>query len=95
MISIDEYLHTSYRPDCDYVDGEVHDRLWGEYTHGRAMGQTLVHLLTRYPGLRNRVLPSLRVRVNPTRVRVPDICVLAEDALHEQLPSVAPISPWY
>ena len=95
MISIDEYLHTSYRPDCDYVDGEVQERLWGERTHAHAVGQALVHLLTRYPGLRNRVLPSLRVRVKATRVRVPDICVLAEDALHEQIPSVAPISPWY
>ena len=23
MISIDEYLHTSFRPDCDFIDGEV------------------------------------------------------------------------
>jgi Uma2 family endonuclease len=91
MISIDEYLHTSYRPDCDYVDGEVQERLWGEYTHARALGQTLVQLVTRYPGLRSRVLPSLRVRVKATRVRVPDICVLAEDAPNEQIPSVPPI----
>lgn len=91
MISIDDYLHTSYRPDCDYVDGEVQERLWGEYTHGRAMVQILVHLITRYPGLRNRVLPSLRVRVKSMRVRVPDICVLAEDAPHEQVPTVPPI----
>jgi Uma2 family endonuclease len=88
---VDEYLRTSFRPDCDYVDGEIQDRLWGERTHAHAVGQALVHLLTRYPCLRNRVLPSLRVRVNATRVRVPDICVLAEDAPHEQVPQTAPI----
>ena len=21
FVSVEEYLHTSYRPDCDYVDG--------------------------------------------------------------------------
>ncbi len=25
-ISVSEYLHTSYRPDCDYVDGMVEER---------------------------------------------------------------------
>ena len=47
LVSVEEYLHTSYRPDCDYVDGEIQDRLWGEFSHGRAMGQILVHLSTR------------------------------------------------
>ena len=23
LIPVEEYLRTSYRPDCDYVDGEV------------------------------------------------------------------------
>jgi hypothetical protein len=21
LVSLDEYLHTSYSPDCDYIDG--------------------------------------------------------------------------
>src|SRR5579875_879313 len=25
-ISVEEYLSTSYRPDCDYVDGEIEER---------------------------------------------------------------------
>lgn len=25
-VSVDEYLHIMYRPDCDYVDGEVIER---------------------------------------------------------------------
>jgi Uma2 family endonuclease len=55
------------------------------------MGNTLVRLVERYPWLRNRVLPSLRVRVSQTRVRVPDICVLAQDAPDEQVPTFPPI----
>ena len=30
LISVREYLSTSYRPDCDYVDGEVQERNLGE-----------------------------------------------------------------
>lgn len=29
LMTIEEYLHTSFHPDCDYVDGEVQERLWG------------------------------------------------------------------
>lgn len=91
LMTVDEYLHTSFRPDCDYVDGEVQERLWGEFDHGRAMAEILFYLVDRYPGLRNRVLPSLRIRVRETCVRVPDICVLAEDAPDEQVPTFPPI----
>ena len=33
QISLEEYLQTSYHPDCDYVDGEVQERNWGEFDH--------------------------------------------------------------
>ena len=38
LISVAEYLSTSYRPDCDYVDGEVQERNLGEYDHGKPQG---------------------------------------------------------
>ena len=25
LISVEQYLATSYRPDCDYVDGRIED----------------------------------------------------------------------
>ena len=30
LVPLDVYLKTSYRPDCDYVDGELEDRNSGE-----------------------------------------------------------------
>jgi hypothetical protein len=30
QISVEEYLHTVYRPDCDYVEGVVEKRNLGE-----------------------------------------------------------------
>jgi Uma2 family endonuclease len=91
LMTVEEYLHTSFCPDCDFVDGEVQERLWGEFDHSSTMSETLFYLTTRYPALRKRVLPSLRVRVKATRVRVPDICVLAENAPEEQVVTCPPI----
>ena len=34
-VSIEEYLDTSYRPDCDYVNGEVQERNFGEKDQDR------------------------------------------------------------
>lgn len=33
--SIDEYLRTSFRPDCDFVDDHVEERNVGLYDHTR------------------------------------------------------------
>ena len=33
-IPLSEYLATTYRPDCDYVDGEIQERNFGELDHG-------------------------------------------------------------
>jgi hypothetical protein len=33
LISVSEYLKSSYRPDCDYVDGRVEQRNVGEHDH--------------------------------------------------------------
>ena len=30
LISLDEYLNTSYRPDRDYIDGEVKSATWAK-----------------------------------------------------------------
>jgi len=34
FVSVREYLTTSYRPDCDYVDGRIEERNGGEFDHG-------------------------------------------------------------
>jgi len=34
FVSVREYLTTSYRPDCDYVDGRIEERNVGEYDQG-------------------------------------------------------------
>ena len=76
LISVREYRHTSYSPDCDYVDGRIEERNLGEYDH--ALLQTLLGQLF----MNNRAawgviaLTDVRVQVSATRFRIPDITVL-------------------
>jgi Uma2 family endonuclease len=79
-VLLEEYLQTSYRPDCEYVDGELLERNVGEWDHSRLQG-----LLYRYLGNREKewgilVVPEQRVQVKARRFRVPDITVLTGQA---------------
>jgi hypothetical protein len=35
LIPIEEYLHTSYHPDREYVDGDIQERNLGEKDHSK------------------------------------------------------------
>jgi Uma2 family endonuclease len=75
LIPVEEYLATSYRPDCDYVDGEVVERNLGELDHGWLQALLVAYLVHRYRKQGVFAIPELRVQVKPTRFRVPDVCV--------------------
>ncbi|MGI8744487.1 MAG: Uma2 family endonuclease [Bryobacteraceae bacterium] len=75
LISISEYLSTSYRSDVDYVDGEIKERNVGEWPHSRAQGLLTTFLTQRETQFGIRVVPEQCVQVSPTRFRIPDVCV--------------------
>jgi len=75
LISVREYMSTSYRPDCDYVDGEVLERNVGEYDHGRLQRAIIVYFHNHRKQWGTEVVPEQRVQVSSTRFRVPDVCV--------------------
>ncbi len=76
VIPVSEYLQTTYRPDRDYVDGELKERNVGEQPHAHV--QIIVGGIFRQMRLEWGVRPltEQRVQVGPTRYRIPDICVL-------------------
>jgi Uma2 family endonuclease len=79
-IPLHEYLSLSYRPDCEYVDGEIRERNVGKYEHARVQA-----LLARWFGNHEQewgaqVVTEQRVQVSPTRVRIPDVTLLAPGA---------------
>lgn len=74
--TIEEYLSTSYRPDCDYVDGEVQERNLGEFDHARLQSAILAYFYARRKEWGICTVVEQRVQVSPTRFRVPDVCVV-------------------
>jgi Uma2 family endonuclease len=76
VLPVSEYLATSYRPDCEYLDGVLLERNVGEWDHSR-----LQQLLSRYMGNREKewgvlVVTEQRVQVTGTRWRIPDLAVV-------------------
>lgn len=76
LFSVEEYLRTSFRPDCDFVDGEVVERNVGKRKHGYAQGEITAWFIQRKSTLLLQAIPELRLRVAANRVRIPDVTVV-------------------
>jgi Uma2 family endonuclease len=76
LISVEEYLATSYRPDCDYVDGHIEERNLGEFDHSRLQSAISSYFFTRRKEWDITVVVEQRVQVQPTRFRIPDVCIV-------------------
>lgn len=76
MVSVSQYLETSYRPDCDYLEGEILERNVGEWDHSRLQALLSGYLLSREKQWGILVVVEQRVQVKATRFRIPDISVL-------------------
>lgn len=91
LIPLQEYLHTSYRPDCDYIDGTIIERNMGQYEHARLQGLIVTALMIRESEWHIHVLPEQRIKIREGKYRVPDVIVLAEDAPHPRVIEQPPL----
>ena len=74
LIPVAEYLATTYRPDCDYIDGEVLERNLGEKPHSTLQSFFAILFFLHEEEWGLIALPEQRVQVSPTRFRIPDVC---------------------
>jgi Uma2 family endonuclease len=91
LVSLDEYLNTSYSPDMEYRDGVLLERNVGEKAHAR-----LQALLGRYIGNREEewaveVYTELRSKVRDQWYPIPDVCVYSQPGFEGAYPSVPPL----
>jgi Uma2 family endonuclease len=91
LISADEYLRTSYRPDCDYVDGEVLRRNSGELDHSLLQTVILVWFGSHKREWNILSVVAPRVQVAERRFRIPDVSVLSRDQPMDPIVRVPPI----
>ena len=71
LISVDEYLRASYRPDCDFVEGAVLERNTGKRKHAYTQGEIVSWFNQRKNVQKLQSLPELRMRIEPNRIRIP------------------------
>ena len=85
LVSVEEYLNTSYDPDCDYVDGRVVERNLGELDHSDLQTEIAVFFRLRGRQWGVHAFVEQRVQVSPTRFRIPDVCVTVGAKPTEQI----------
>jgi Uma2 family endonuclease len=80
QIPLEEYLGTSYRPDREFVDGEIRERNVGKYEHARVQALLAAWFNQHENAWGAQVVTEQRVQVSPTRVRIPDVALLTPGA---------------
>jgi len=69
IVSVEEYLHRTEKPYCEYVDGVLHPQALTTTPHARAQFR-LITLLEKQ-GV--EALAEVAVRIAPTKYLIPDV----------------------
>jgi Uma2 family endonuclease len=91
LLSVEEYLNTSYSPDKEYRDGVLLERNVGEKAHAR-----LQYLLSLYLGRREkewgvRGYTELRIKVREKWFPIPDLCIYPLPDFEGRYPTTPPL----
>jgi Uma2 family endonuclease len=76
QIPLEQYLETSYRPDREYLDGDVVERNVGKWEHARVQALLTSMFVAYESELNVYAATEWRSRVSATRVRIPDIVLV-------------------
>jgi len=91
LVTVNEYLHTVYEPECDYVDGVLEDRNVGEEGHSDIQSEFVYFFRSRRAQLGLTAYAELRVQVAATRFRVPDVCLVPASRPKEPILTKPPL----
>ena len=76
LVSLEEYLNTSYEPDVEYVDGELVERTMGTTLHGILQTIVTSYFHQARHTYRIRSMTDVRLFVTAIRYRIPDVAVV-------------------
>ena len=76
LVPVEEYLRTVYRPDCDYIDGEVLERNMGESPHAQLQNFFCRYFAPFEDQWDFDTVPEQRVQVGARRFRIPDVALV-------------------
>jgi len=81
LISVEEYLHTSFEYDAEYVEGRIVQRPLPQRRHSMMQSwlNRALYAAGRPSGYRVWVEQRIRTQRQPARFRIPDVCVTLGD----------------
>jgi Uma2 family endonuclease len=80
LVSEEEYLHSVYEPDCDFVDGQVLGRNVGERPHSILQREFILYFGNRRKEWGVDAFPEQRIRLAPRRYRIQDVAIYKHPA---------------
>jgi Uma2 family endonuclease len=87
LVPVEEYLHSTYEPDAEYVEGRIVPRSMPKQPHSKIHGDLYEGFceVARPLGYKFWIDQRIRTQADPPRYRVPDLCLTlgeqAEDIL--------------
>ncbi len=91
LVSIEEYLRSTYEPDAEYVDGIIEERPMGEDEHSAWQGALIGFFRASRREWNIRVRPELRTKTGERRYRIPDIAILDAALPREPIATIPPL----
>lgn len=88
---LDYYLHETWDPDREYVNGEILERNMGEKDHAAWQAALMAALREYRPSANIRIYPELRLRTAPGSYRIPDVMAIDRNAPDEQIITHPPL----
>ena len=77
-LSLLQYMKTSYRPDREFVDGELRERNVGKWEHARLQALLAGWFQSQEKGWSVKVATEQRLQVSTARVRITDVMLCRE-----------------
>ncbi|HEY0794978.1 MAG TPA: Uma2 family endonuclease [Acidisarcina sp.] len=85
LVPIETYEHTTYHPDQELIDGELRERNVGTFEHAKIQALLTAWFHRQRNSWSVQPLTECRVRVSPTRTRIPDLTIVGRGAFPQVL----------
>src|SRR6266496_863478 len=91
LISEEEYLHTTYHPDCGFEDGVLIERNVGTESHSWLQLALGAFFFRRRKLWNVTTYTEERIKLRAGKYMIPDVCVFQGGRRKERVPSEPPL----
>ena len=84
LVSVEEYLSTTYKPSCDYIDGVLRPKSMGTRKHGKLQIRLGRLIEERFPAF--EPASELTCQIRTGKYLVPDLAVQRVDRIQDPYP---------